>query len=74
VLGRDREAMLLRLYPGVSVRRIARELRVSRWTVHRVLDRLSVPKAPGSLLERRSSPGSVLLDDGPVKRSPVVPT
>ena len=74
MIGRDLEALILRLYPGVSVRRIARELRVSRRTVHRVLDRLSVPKAPGSMLDAEEQPRSVLLDNGSVTRSPGVPT
>jgi hypothetical protein len=64
--------MILRLYPGVSVRRIARELRVSCWTVHRILDRLSVPKTPGVVAGAEEQSGSVLLDNSPVKRSPVV--
>jgi hypothetical protein len=50
-MGSDQEAeiLCLRLHPGVSVRRIARAFRVSCWTVQRVLDRLRVPKAPGSV-------------------------
>ena len=63
--------MILRLHPRVSVRRIARELGVSRKTVRRVLGWLRVRKAPGSLLDAEQ-PRSVLLDNGPVKRSPVV--
>ena len=75
MIGRDLAAEILRLHPGVSVRRIARELRVSRRTVRRVLGLLSVPKAPRcSFLDTEGQPRSVLLDNGPVTRSPVVST
>jgi len=74
VIGRDLEAEILRLHPGVSVRRIARELGVSRTTVRRVLGRLSVPKAPRcSLLDADEQPRAVLVDNGPAMRLPVVP-
>jgi hypothetical protein len=75
VIGRDLEAMILRLHPDVSVRRIARELRVSRRTVHRVLGRLSVPSAPRrSFLDAEGQPSAVRFDNGPATRSPRVPT
>jgi hypothetical protein len=75
VVGRDREAEILRMHPGVSMRRIACALHVSCRFVHRVLGRLSVPTAPRcSFLDAEGQPGSVWLDNGPVTRSPVVST
>jgi hypothetical protein len=69
------EVLRLGLVEGVSVRRIARELRMSRRTVQRILGRFSVPKAPRcSFPDTEEQPRAVRLDNGPVTRSPSVPT
>ena len=69
------EVLRLGLVEGVSVRRIARELRMSRRTVHGILGVFSVPKAPRcSSPDAEEQPRSVLLDKGPVTLSPIVRT
>jgi hypothetical protein len=69
------EVLRLGLIEGVSVRRIARELQLSRRTVHGILGRFSVPKAPRcSLPEAEEQPRAVLFDNGRVTLSPIVPT
>ena len=69
------EVLRLGLIEGVSVRRIARELRMSRRTVQRILGRFRVPKAPRcSWPDAEEQPRAVLFDNSRVTLSPIVRT
>ena len=69
------EVLRLGMVDGVSVRQIAVKLHMARKTVRKLLGRPRVPKVPRcSFLDADEQPGSVLLDNGPVTLSPVVPT
>jgi hypothetical protein len=63
---------------GISVRRIAHQLQLSRRTVHEILDQHSAPAKPAaprsSLLDPYEKVIPTLLDDTPEMRAPAEST
>ena len=59
------EVLRLGLVEGVSVRQIARQLHMARWTVRKILDR---PDAPGPRFALGERSTHMVLDDTPFAR------